>query len=392
MRVELSDKNALEEGLFRFLLRLSDGEVRAGRPLAADNETLRQVFQNPAPELAEAFRRRIDGFLLSLGTAPETWGRIQAPSSVLGAVLAFHNCLCLVDAAPAPSPSPAPAPAPPPAPAQVPARPTPEEKKKSPDPLSEFTAELVANLPPATDINQCLAWHAALKRIGPALRQAKGEVAELLRGLIDRSPLTSLRALDVHTPPALENIASDLLPGWRDGKDNQAVSNPMLQGWEDLACDLVSRPAIGKWLAQGWVFLPETRTACRNLGLVLEMLRRKGGFRELILAFYESYDYFRAEKETDDPHPLRRWPVMSVVERLLRFPGDTDAALAATRRGNEYFLKFRPLLEIVLEENGVPPEYRLLSREFFRELRRLAHFATFGQRQASLGEISFEST
>ena len=63
----------------------------------------------------------------------------------------------------------------------------------------------------------------------------------------------------------------------------RAISNPMLRGWENLACDLVSRPAIGKWLAQGWVFLPETRTACRNLGLVLEMLRRKGEFRDLIL-------------------------------------------------------------------------------------------------------------
>ena len=393
MRVELSNKTALERGLFHFLIGLSKGEPRAGRPLVASNETLRAMFNDPAPELAEAFRRRIDGFLSSVGPAPESRGKIEAPSSVLAVALAFHNCLCMLDSAPARIPRPIRSSSGKPEPRE-PRRP--EGEALLSDPLAEFTSELIEALLEAKNPDECLARHAALKGVGPALRQATGKVADCLRKLIDRSPLTALRTLDVHTPPALESLASELLPGRETGEGNrdekETRPRQSSQSWTDLACRMVARPDIGKWLVQGWVFLPETRTSCCNTGLVLEMLRRKGGFRNTILEFYESYDYFRAEK-TPGPRPVRQWPVLAVVEKLLRFPGDSDAALAATRRGNEYFLKFRPFLEIVLEGNGIPTEYRRLTLEFFDQLRRLADYSAFGRRRGRgrPGDVSFES-
>ena len=123
--------------------------------------------------------------------------------------------------------------------------------------------------------------------------------------------------------------------------------------------------------------MPDTHLACRNLGLLLEALRRRGDQRAIILEFYEAFDYFRAEQVADPLYgTIRRWPLLDPIERLLRAGGDSEAAIQLNRRGNEYFLLFRPLLDIIIAERGLPRDYYHLTPDLIQALRPLLAFTT----------------
>src|SRR5208282_5275555 len=107
-----------------------------------------------------------------------------------------------------------------------------------------------------------------------------------------------------------------------------------------------------------WLTLPESRSACRNLGLLLETLRVRGN-RDFLLRFYESYDYFQAEPDMATGL-VRTWPLLGRIERLLRIDGDSAAVIELNRRGHEFLLKFYPLIQLVIAEDGVPRDYRFL--------------------------------
>ncbi|HVF09644.1 MAG TPA: hypothetical protein VNA16_02520, partial [Abditibacteriaceae bacterium] len=146
-----------------------------------------------------------------------------------------------------------------------------------------------------------------------------------------------------------------------------------------------------RWVRQCWLAMAESRQACRNVGLVLEALRRRGDKRAFILEFYEAYDYFCAETVKGEwAGEIRVWPLLSSIQKLLLVSGDSEAALQVNRRGNEYFLKFRPLVAMVIAEGGVPKDYKLLTLQFVSALRPLLPYVTEAARPAiSLGEVTF---
>jgi hypothetical protein len=116
------------------------------------------------------------------------------------------------------------------------------------------------------------------------------------------------------------------------------------------------------------------------LGLLLEALRQRGDQRAIILEFYEAFDYFRAEQIADPWHgTIRHWPLLDHIERLLRADGDSEAAIQLNRRGNEYFLLFRPLLEIIITEHGLPRDYNHLKLDLIQALRSLLPLTTEAQ-------------
>jgi hypothetical protein len=217
--------------------------------------------------------------------------------------------------------------------------------------------------------------------------------------LIERSPLTALCALDVHTPSALEPLAAELLPGWKtDDRPADVWSNS--EDWLETVTALLDDERIARWARHRWLALPESRLACRNTGLLLEALRRRrngeGDHRDLILAFYEGYDYFHGETRTTAwGDAVRVWPLLTRMEKLLTVDGDgelmAEVALRVNRRGNEYFLKFRPLLEQVTTEGGMPADYPQLTLDLVLALRALVPYTTEAARQRmSFEEVEFE--
>jgi len=367
MWITPSNKAELEQALFDFLQGVRDGQPSPTRPLAAGRDTLAALYAHPCALLRQALRHCLDAFLVELGPDPAAWGVVRGPVETLGLALAANNLLAGAGRA------------------------TSDMNRETPPPddPGDFTAALVAALPPARDRDAALAYHAVLRAARPSPSGPIGHA------LLERSPITALCALDLHTPAALEPLAVELLPGWpADGpREGDVWAGP--DEWLDAVAALLGDARLARWLRHRWLALPENRPACRNLGLLLEALRRRGAHRDLILQFYEAYDLLRGETRRDRwGNPVRVWPVLETTEQLLRASGDDETALAAAlhlnRRGNEYLLKFRALIETVIAEGGLPTDYAHLSRELLLALRALLPYVTAGaQQRLTFGEIRF---
>jgi len=73
---------------------------------------------------------------------------------------------------------------------------------------------------------------------------------------------------------------------------------------------------------------------------------------------------------------------------LLKVPGDNEAAINLNRRGNEYFLKFRPLVDIIIQEKAIPKSYKVMS--LVQALRPLLDYISESiQQNIVFGEVEF---
>jgi hypothetical protein len=366
MWLEPAPAPLLEERIFRFLLTVRDNRPQALTALVAEEATLREISNAPHAALSEAFGQCLNALLIEMGADVDG---ITASALVFGLALAINNCIAPVRWE------------------------QPVEKDDDAALYDEFTEALVASLPIARTRNAALAYHAVLRGASGAVARVSAKRAALFHALIERSPLTALWSLDVHTPAALETLAAELLPGWTVKRNSEAYGWRSDNAWLKTIAMLLKDERIARWVRRRWLSMPETRHACRNVGLLLEALRRRGDSRAFILDFYEAYDYFRARYTRADPGQGRKqrfWPILEEIEKLLRASGDDDAAMLVNRRGNEYFLKFRPLVETVIAENGIPTDYAHLSREFIQSLRPLLAFTTESTRQRlSFGAVTF---
>lgn len=348
--------SSLEEELFRFLTSVAKGAPRATHLLLAENATLQKIYTNPHALLERALHHCVDSLLVEISLDPRAWTKVKTPSWMLGVALALNNCLV---------------------------------KSVSPQADAGFTSALIESLPPSRTPAEVLTNH-ALFHVALDLRARKPRpLTSNLHALIERSPLSTLWFLHEHTPSSLIGLAQKLLPGfvpeivvknvWEDDQD-----------WLNTISRLLDNQNIARVVRQRWLILPETRRACRNIGLVLEALRQAGINREFSLEFYEAYDYFRSELKNDPwAGKVRVWPLMQTIEKLLRVAGDSDAAVKMNRRGNEYFLKFRPLTEIIVAEDGVPKDYDLLTLGFAQSIKQLLPYITEQAPPLSFREIDF---
>ncbi len=349
-----AEKAQAEEHLFYFLRSLRQGRPQAAWPLLLEPAVLRALYAEPHPDLTEALHQCLYGFLVELDPDPACWGEFTLSPAIWGVALATYNCF-------------------------LPASPSGDGAT---DPLTEFTAALLDTLPPARNLTDALAYHALLHQAAEALPHLPTERAVIMHGLLNRSPLSAVYHLHYPTPPPLTRLAADLLRHWR-----RRVADPApwsgTEDWLDALEPLLAQPAIAVYLRRRWLALPETRPACRNLGLLLEALRRRGNQRAFILDFYEAYDYLHGEtRENRRGRPYRCWPILDRVERLLHASGGSEesleAAIRLNRRGNEYLLKFHALIQIIAEEGRVPTDYNHLHPGWIPALRPLLDFTTEG--------------
>jgi hypothetical protein len=353
-----ASKSQVEEHLFHFLCSLCNGRPQATTPLLVEAKTLHDLYTNPHPNLVVALQHCLDQFLIELGPDAAYWGTLDLPPTVLGIALAAYNFL-----------------------SPLPAIATVE------DPVLPFTTALIATLPPARELAAMLVYHALLRHTAESLAVLSEKRAALMQVLLNRSPLSVIYYLDLHTPPVLATLAANIWPWWKS-----RIVNPTpwanLDDWLQVLAPLLAQPIIARHLRRHWLSMPDTHLACRNLGLLLEALRQRGDQRAIILEFYEAFDYFRAEQVVDPwCGTIHRWPLLDHIERLLRADGDSEAAIQLNRRGNEYFLMFRPLLQIIITEHGLPRDYNHLKLDLVQALRSLLPLTTEAQIPRSQAQI-----
>ncbi len=357
-------KTQTEERLFHFLRSLTDGNPRPSTPLLVEQPVLVELYTRPHPDLAEALRRCLGRLLVELSPNSGQWGELELSPAVWGVALAAYDRLI----------------------------PSIERKDGTPNPVADFTTALLATLPPARAVGDMLAYHALLENLGETNPRATAS----LRTLLNLSPLSAVYHLHLATPPPLTPLAAELLPDWKPQVTNPAPWAGM-DDWLDTLAPLLDQPTIVRYLRQRWLTLPETRPACRNLGLLLEALRQREGYRDLVLAFYEAYEYFNAETRYDPwrGENVRYWPVLDEVERLLSANSDggagLEAAIRLNRRGSEYFLKFHALIQMIITEGRPPVDYFHL-RDLPLTLQRGRYLGLIGDSGGSeldLGGVEF---
>lgn len=398
MWIPPADKSALETTLFHFLLTVRDGQPQARTPLVTDQATLHALYRAPHPDLVAALRHCLDAWLVELGPDPARWGAFRPSPALLGMALAANNCLApgwppAILAAVAAEPQPAeptgrsprqrPSIAFKPVTGATPGEPpAPSATGAAPDPVGDFTAALLATLPPAKDQATAIAYHALLRGLhAPLARLApQSRPANLCHALLERSPLTALDNLDQHLPAALHAVAATCLSHWPP-PTNPAPVWPDPNAWLTVVVNLLTERRLATWVRQRWLTMPETLIACRNQGLLLEALRRHGDQssdqRRFLLDFYEAYAYFAACPQQDPVRGhTRGWPVLTTIEQLLRLTGEDEVARVANRCGNAAFLKFLPLLKIIIAEQGIPADYAHLRLDLVTALQRLTPYVS----------------
>ncbi|MBN2807933.1 MAG: hypothetical protein JXR80_00375 [Deltaproteobacteria bacterium] len=227
-----------------------------------------------------------------------------------------------------------------------------------------------------------------------------------LTALLALNPLSELKNLDLALPAALSRLTKSYLPQGQNIKESSVQGENRLnddgngdgncEQWWIQAENLLSNLSLKRLLRDQWLILPENSLSCTGLGIFLEELRRRGEekFRTTILEFFEAYDYMHCQQRpetagNDAAHPLG-YPRLTIIKHLLE-----SKNRQLNRRGNEYFLKFRALLEIIAREQSIPREFRHLSREFcLQHLAPLTALATVvgGDREMrtpTFGKIQF---
>ncbi len=214
---------------------------------------------------------------------------------------------------------------------------------------------------------------------------AAGELDQLSFDLLNLSPFTSLQFLDLALPEPLARKASAYLPHWPVCQDVDAGG-----AWWRAVIGILGHPDLVAVLKNAWLELPENRLSCLGLGVFLEEIRRRGQYDDLILSFFESYEFLQKLPPTESDNVKVCLP--DLIASQLRAPGDSLSGRRLNQVGNEYFLKFRALLEILAAWGGVPGEFRHLSHDFcFKRLLPLVALATItgGQRLEQATSVSF---
>jgi len=369
-----------QEHLFHFLCSLGQGHARAEHPILLDQEALHDIRTAPHQLLGKALGRCLDAFLIRLTPDTGSWGRFDLSGAVWGVAIAASNCLL-----PLLSPQDR----------GIETAPSQDQNGSASDLVAEFTHALIDTLPPARTLHEILTYHALLDIPAQTIPDLPPGRSELMQRLIHLSPMTALCHLHLHTPPGLIPLSVEMLPGWKDRATDPAPWADA-EDWLNTLIPLTEQPSLARFLRQRWLTLPETGPACRNLGLLLESLRRQGNLRDFILEFYESYDYLCGQNiRTIRSGTYRHWPLLDKIERLLHTGGESDAGMEAAIRlnwlGHEYFLKFHALTQIIRDEGRVPTDYSHLNPGWIPALRPFLQFTEWSASQPEMGPVEFVS-
>lgn len=246
---------------------------------------------------------------------------------------------------------------------------------------------LLKSLPVPCSTSDILSFDLLLSPYCQLLRTETGliESDSFSSDLLNFSHFTSLKHLDLTLPRPLARIAAEYLAHWPKRKSEKDEGE-----WWDRVDKILQHQGLAAALRNAWLELPENRFSCLGLGVLLEEIRRRGQNDHLILSFFEAYEFTQKIARTEPgTEPLC---LLDMIAGQLAAAGDSLSGRRLNQVGNEYFLKFRALLEIIAERGGVPGEFRHLSYDFcFKRLLPLVAMATItgGQRLEQPTSVKF---
>ncbi len=255
------------------------------------------------------------------------------------------------------------------------------------EPVSLYDRSLLNCLPVPRSPSEILSFDLLLSAYFQCLRTGAEsiELDSFSSDLLNLSPFTSLKHLDLALPRPLARIAAEYLAHWT-GDENEKDEGE----WWNRVDDILCHPGLVTALRNAWLELNENRSACLGLGVFLEEIRRRGQNDHLILSFFEAYEFTQKIMQTESKE--ESVSLLDLVVSQLAAPGDSLSGRRLNQVGNEYFLKFRALLEIVAARGGVPVEFRHLSHDFcLKRLLPLVPLATItgGQRLEQITPAKF---
>jgi len=143
-------------------------------------------------------------------------------------------------------------------------------------------------------------------------------------------------------------LAEELIPEWH--QPDQTGPLITYDQWYTMVHALLNDTYINRWIIHQWLDLPTCVESCRNTGLVLESIRRKGDHTAFILDFYESCLYYHMYHKSS----YDLFNILEICESLLTVPGANKATQQLNRKGQAYFLQFIPLLEMTHSHQSIP--------------------------------------
>ena len=359
--------------LFDFLQSITNDRPFVEQSLIVDQQTLNSICREPGSVLEKAFVHCLDAFLINLTNDPQNFGPLTISGHIYLLVLACYNALTQMVHPNNDSGEPA-----------------------DNDPAIEFTKALLNNIPAAKDLDHALAYHAILRCLADPVRKMNSVDHWIIVDLISKSPLSEIIFLDIHTPVPLHEMAKKLLPKCQLSLDHNKHSKQQYEQWQKIIKILIQHHILSRWIIHQWLIMPENQFSCRNTGLLLEFLRNSEEYTCFILSFYNDYIYFKSKKKRISGNKdSRYWPIIHTIQSLVQLDGTSEATILMNRRGQEYFLLFHPLVEIIIARKQIPTEYQYIDIQFVKKhirplLNYIGEMPDGNQSSMAFSSVQFE--
>jgi len=345
--------------LFEFLNSGLQGHIAVNKPMITDDETFLSVYNNPDPNLVSAVKNCINILLESIYPHDSKIDEINFPVTVIGMLFAVYNCLAVKTI----------------------------QNDDDSDYVFDFTQNIIKSIPPADNTIDWLCYHSIVQLAAKQSLAFSSKQKQLFAQCINSNSLSKLVLIDHFLPYDLYDLASELIPDW---KKPYIDSNLKKKGsWINHVEKILDDKYLNRWVIHEWLKLKISLNTCRNTGLILESLRRKGIHNSFILDFYESCVYFSNDKSIFDIYGA-----LDTTETLLSAPGANKLARKLNLKGHEYYIQFLPLMKMMDDKKSAPCRSKNLNKKIISIIMRLQGFYTYlvkeGEHKTIFGEIEFE--
>ncbi len=366
MRLESENLALVDAELAGFIVSLAGLQPVCRTLLQVNSEILRELVVTPSFELQRAWRvlvrQQFKG--LPVDSAGKSKPAFVITPALIGLAVVLHNQITLLYG----------------------------NYNNESELINLYDRTLLNSLPVPRSTSDILSFDLLLSAYCQFLRTETEplELDLLSSDLLNLSPFTSLKYLDLSLPRPLARIATEYLPHWPNREREKDEGE-----WWNRVDEILCHQGLTAALRNAWLECPENRLSCLGLGVFLEEVRRRGQDEHLILSFFEAYEF--TQKIAQSGSEAEPVSLIDLIASQLAASGDSLSGRRLNQVGNEYFLKFRALLEIVADRGGVPGEFRHLSHDFcLKRLLPLVSLATItgGQRfeqqsPVKFGEVKF---
>jgi hypothetical protein len=322
--------NTVAYALFSLMTSDPKEYLSVNGAMIPQKKVLESLYNNPPPDLITAIGHCCTTLLTSIYAHHPKGDAPHIPVTIIGLALAVHNCMAI----------------------------HPKMDQSIIDQSVSFTQALIQSIPRAKDVYTSLCYHAIIRIGERQINHFDPLQKELFIKCVNLNPLSQLLLIHHAIPPPVQSLACELIPEFEKNHNDcpaQKQDNQWIAQVETLLDDIWIR----RWMLHQWINCPQSLESSRNIGLILETLRRHGDYQDFILDFYESCMYYQGINKSS----FDLFDALSTCKTYLSTPGASKASRHFNLKGHEYFVLFMPLMELTIENNQIPSRSRHLANE-----------------------------